>query len=34
MQEDRMLVIEFAGVAFQHEPQSLKDAMKRSDAAE
>jgi hypothetical protein len=34
MQEDGMLVVEFAGVVFQNEPQSLKDAMKRSDAAE
>jgi hypothetical protein len=29
-----MLVVKFAGVAFQDEPQSLKDAMKCSDAAE
>jgi hypothetical protein len=34
MQEDSMLVVEFAGIAFQDELQSLKDAMKRSDAAE
>ena len=34
VQEDGMLVVEFAGVAFQDEPQSLKEAMKRSDAAE
>ena len=33
-QENGMLVVEFAGVAFQDEPQSLKEAMKRSDAAE
>jgi hypothetical protein len=34
MQEDSLLVIEFASVAFQDEPQSLKDAIKHSDAAE
>src|SRR6201994_2821508 len=32
--EDGVPVVEFAGIAFQDEPESFRDAMKRSDATE